>query len=89
MIGTLFGPYVVVATSNHTRIQGSFRFGPPIGKSVQFKMGSWIGANTTVLHGSTIGKGSVVGANSIVSGEVPDNCVFAGNPGYVRKELHD
>jgi acetyltransferase-like isoleucine patch superfamily enzyme len=52
-------------------------------------MGSWIGANTTVLHGSTIGKGSVVGANSIVSGEVPDNCVFAGNPGYVRKELHD
>ena len=85
----LFGPYVVVATSNHTRIQGSFRFGLPIGKSVQFKMGSWIGTNTTVLHGSTIGKGSVVGANSIVSGEVPDNCVFAGNPGYVRKELHD
>jgi len=84
-----FGPYVVVATSNHSRYKASFRFGPPIGARILFKTGSWIGANCTILPGSIIGKGSVIGANSIVSGEVPDNCVFAGNHGQVKRIFND
>ena len=85
----LFGPYVVVATSNHSRVKGSFRFGPPIGRSIRFKYGSWIGANSAILPGASIGEGTVIGANSVVKVDVPDNWVFAGNPGSVRKELYD
>ncbi len=40
----------------------------------------FIGADTYVLRGSTIGDGAVIGAASVVSGDVPPNSVYAGNP---------
>ena len=40
----------------------------------------FIGMNTTILMGSKIGNNVIIGAGSVVSGSVPDNCVFAGNP---------
>lgn len=40
----------------------------------------WIGANTTVLDGAVIGKGVVIGANSLVKGNLKPYCVYAGNP---------
>lgn len=85
----LFGPNVVIATANHTRLNGSFRFGVATGNSIIFKRGCWIGANSAILAGSIIGYGSVVGANSVVNGIVPDKCLFAGNPGVVKKSLDD
>ena len=84
-----FGPYSVIATANHTRMDTSFRFGAPAGGPVRFQKGCWIGAQCTILPNSIIGKGSVVGANAVVSGFVPDNCVFAGNPGIVKKIFND
>jgi virginiamycin A acetyltransferase len=40
----------------------------------------WIGANTTILDGTIIKKGAVIGANSLVKGELEPYCVYAGNP---------
>lgn len=40
----------------------------------------FIGMNCLILKGSKIGSGSVIGAGSVVSGEVPENSIFAGNP---------
>jgi acetyltransferase-like isoleucine patch superfamily enzyme len=40
----------------------------------------WIGAHTTVLDGTVINKGVVIGANSLVTGELEQYCVYAGNP---------
>lgn len=40
----------------------------------------FIGADTIVMPGVTIGKGSIIGAGSVVTKSVPDDCVFAGNP---------
>jgi acetyltransferase-like isoleucine patch superfamily enzyme len=85
----LFGPYNVVSSANHSRLNKSFRFGPPVGNPVIFKNGCWVGANCTILPGSIIGEGTVVGANTVVSGRVPDNCVYAGNPAMIKKEFHD
>ena len=40
----------------------------------------WIGANSTVLDGVVIGKGVVIGANSLVRGKLKPYRVYAGNP---------
>ena len=47
----------------------------------------WIGINSTVLPGVTIGYGSIVGANSVVTRSVPPMTVVAGNPACVVKEI--
>jgi acetyltransferase-like isoleucine patch superfamily enzyme len=83
----LFGPYCVVVTGNHTRLNRSFRFGPRTVAPVRIAAGSWLAAHVTVTAGSSIGAGTVVAANSVVVGEVPDDALAAGAPATVRKTL--
>lgn len=40
----------------------------------------WIGFDCCILPGTTIGDGAIIGARSVVGGQVPPNCIFAGNP---------
>jgi acetyltransferase-like isoleucine patch superfamily enzyme len=47
----------------------------------------WIGCNSVVLKGVTIGRGAVVGAGSVVTKNVPPYVVVAGNPARVVREL--
>lgn len=47
------------------------------------KRGASIGANATVLGGITIGRGAIVGAGSVVTRDVPDGMMVAGNPARV------
>ncbi len=41
---------------------------------------AWIGINTTIMSGVTIGNGAIIGANSVVTKNVEDYEVVAGNP---------
>ena len=43
----------------------------------------WLGDGAVVMPGARIGSGVIVGARAVVSGEVPDYAVVAGNPGRV------
>ena len=52
-------------------------------RSVSIGDGSWLGAGVVVLPGSQIGKHVVVGANSVVTGHLPDFCVAVGSPARV------
>jgi acetyltransferase-like isoleucine patch superfamily enzyme len=45
----------------------------------------WIGANSIVLPGVTIGRGSVISVNSVVNKDIPPMVVAAGNPAIVIK----
>ena len=54
-------------------------------RPVSIGSGSWLGHGTVVLPGAKIGRHVVVGANSVVTGELPDNCVAAGTPARVIK----
>lgn len=56
-------------------------------ESVTLKEGCWLGANVIILPGVTVGKNSVIGAGSVVTKNVPDRVVAAGNPAKVLKTL--
>lgn len=51
--------------------------------------GSWIGHGTVVLPGSVIGRHVTIGANSVVTGEIPDYSVAVGNPARVIRRHVD
>lgn len=46
---------------------------------------SFIGMNSIILKGTTLGENCIVGAGSVVSGNFPDNVVIAGNPARILK----
>ena len=58
-------------------------------KEVIIEENVWIGEKSLILKGSKIGKNSIIGAGSVVSGEVPANVVFAGNPAKEIKKLDE
>lgn len=47
----------------------------------------WIGDKATILPGVTIGDGAVIGANSVVTSDIPPYCVAGGNPAKIIKNL--
>lgn len=51
------------------------------------KKGASIGTSVTVLCGVTIGENAIVGAGSVVTKDVPDNAVVAGNPARLLRKL--
>ena len=77
----------LLADGNHTRINNSYRFGPRTGTPITIGDGSWIAANCTVLAGVSIGKGCIVGANSSVTHDIPDNTLAGGVPAREIKKL--
>jgi acetyltransferase-like isoleucine patch superfamily enzyme len=52
---------------------------------VMIKDNAWIGFNSIILKGVTIGEGAIVGAGSVVTKDVPDYAVVAGNPARIIK----
>jgi acetyltransferase-like isoleucine patch superfamily enzyme len=82
----LFGPYVVVVTSNHSLKNGAYFWGATVDKEkVIFKDGCWIGAHVSILPGSSLGKGSLIAANSVLSGSTEEFSIYAGVPARLIK----
>jgi acetyltransferase-like isoleucine patch superfamily enzyme len=79
------GPHVYVTDQNH----GYEDLAVPISRQtmperpVVIGPGSWLGHGTVVLPGAHIGAHVVVGAGSVVVGELPDRCVAVGAPARV------
>ncbi len=83
--GVFIAPKVNLITINHdpNPENRSATYGRPI----VIEDNVWIGINATILPGVTIGHGSIVGANSVVTRSVPPLVVVAGNPAKVVKEI--
>jgi len=56
-------------------------------KPVVIESNVWLGEGAVVLPGVTIGKGSIIGANSVVSRDIPANSIAVGNPARVIKQF--
>lgn len=49
----------------------------------------FIGMNSIILKGTTLGNNVIVGAGSVVHGTFPDNCIIAGNPAKIVRRLDE
>lgn len=54
-------------------------------EAVEIQDGAWLGQNVVVCPGVTIGRGAVVGANSVVLNDIPDHAVAVGAPAVVKR----
>ena len=79
------GPKCNLITINHdvNPDNRSATFGKPI--RIEDKV--WLGINATVLPGVTLGYGCIVGANSVVTNDVPPMTIVAGNPARIIKKI--
>lgn len=82
--GTIIGENCVLrngTTIGHKKLaDGSFSASPRIGNNVD------IGANVCIIGGVTIGDNVIIGAGSVVTKDVPADCVVVGNPARVLEK---
>lgn len=81
----MFGPHVMIISGDHRLdVLGKFMIDvteklPENDQDVIIEDDVWIGAGTIILKGVKIGRGSVIGAGSIVTKTIPPYSIFIGN----------
>lgn len=80
-------PNVSIYTAGHPVHPDSRNTGYEYGIPITIGDNVWLGGNVVVLPGVTIGNNVVVGAGSVVSKDIPDNVIAAGNPCKVIREI--
>ncbi|QDJ59654.1 sugar O-acetyltransferase [Weissella sagaensis] len=85
----LFGPKVGLYTSNHSFDAHEREIGGCIAKPITIGNRCWLAANVTVLPGVTIGDDVIIGAGSVVTHDIPNNVVAAGNPCRILRKITD
>ncbi len=85
----MFGPSVSLYTATHP-VEAQERLkGPELGYAITIRENAWLGGNCVVCPGITVGRNAVVAAGAIVTKDVPDNVVVAGNPARIIKKLSE
>lgn len=81
----MFGPAVTIATVGHpiNPDMREYMYTAP----VHIGDNTWIGGNVTICPGVSIGENSVIGAGSVVIHDIPANCIAAGNPAKIIRQI--
>ena len=80
-------PGVCFACSGHAIDPEQRSQGIGTSKPITIEDDVWIGANCTICGGATVGRGSVIGAGSAVTKDIPEGVVAAGNPCRVLRPI--
>lgn len=84
---TLIAPGVHIYTAQHP-LDAADRAMWEDCKPVTIGEQCWIGGHATICPGVTIGNRSVIGAGSVVTKDIPDDCLAVGNPARVIRKLN-
>jgi maltose O-acetyltransferase len=83
---TLFGPAVQILTATHP-LNAELRRKQEYAKPITIGSDVWVGGGAMLCPGVTIGSKSVIGAGSVVTKDIPEGVVAAGNPCRVLREI--
>ena len=83
------GPNCGMYTAIHPIVAKERNQGLEMAKPITIKDNVWIGGDVTILPGVTIGEGSVIGAKSLVTKDIPANVIAVGNPCRVVRPITD
>lgn len=81
------GPDCCITTAEHAIDPEMRKDGVEIAKPVKIGNNVWIGAHSTILAGAVIGDNTVIGAGSVVKGNIPSGVVAVGVPCKVKREI--
>lgn len=89
----LIGPNVYISDRNHSykdvntpiKKQGYYSYSSG---GVQIGSETWIGIHTAIIGNVTIGKHCVIGANCVITHDIPSYSVVVGNPGKIIKRYN-
>lgn len=93
----LFGPDVFMCSSNHVyedpkipiKDQGAYFVRRNGHDELKIGRGSWIGVHAAIIGDVHIGRNCVVGANAVVTRDIPDFCVVIGAPAKIVKKYNN
>ena len=83
---TMFGPGVQILTPLHP-LDAVARRGKEFGKPIEIGSDVWVGGGALILPGVRIGSRAVIGAGSVVTRDIPDDVLAAGNPCRVVRPI--
>ncbi|HXT08618.1 MAG TPA: sugar O-acetyltransferase [Roseiarcus sp.] len=82
----MIGPNVSLITAGHP-LDPAQRRAVTTGRPIVISRNAWIATGAIVVGGVTIGENSVVAAGSVVTKDVPANCLVAGNPARIIRAI--
>jgi maltose O-acetyltransferase len=83
----LIGPSVQFYTASHSLDYRSRLKWETFCKPITIEDSVWIGGNSVINQGVTIGARSVIAANSVVNSDVPPDCLYGGTPAKLIRRL--
>lgn len=86
---TLIGPNCGLYAANHAIDKEERINGGCIGKPIHIGKNVWLGGDVKVLGGVTIGDNTIIGTGSIVTKDIPSNCIAVGSPCKVLRYISD
>lgn len=84
-----FAPNVAIYTAGHPVHPVTRNSAYEYGKEVTIGDNVWVGGNAVICAGVHIGNNVVIGAGSVVTKDIPDWCIAAGNPCKVIRKITD
>lgn len=82
-----FGPRVCLCTATHPIDSEVRNTGLEYGEPIHIEDNVWIGMNTVVNPGVTIGSNSIIGAGSVVTKDIPNDVIAVGNPCKILRKI--
>ncbi|MFB9056288.1 sugar O-acetyltransferase [Mariniflexile ostreae] len=83
----MLAPHVQIYTATHPLEHKVRNSGVELAKPIVIGDNVWIGGNSTICPGVTLGNNVVVGAGSVVTKSFPDDVLIAGNPAKIIKTI--